>query len=243
LPGASALLIDEVSQLDIVLHNNEMALYQASDAQLLTGQNLAAIGAEIIQFGFALPLADNRFRISRLLRGLGGTEIEMGRHEAGEEFVLLDASTLVEIAPRYYNVFQPVSMALIGRDDDEPVIASTAYSGRALKPWSPVHPESAFDSNGALIIGWTRRSRAGLLWLDGVDAPLAEDDERYGIVIRLDEGSESVATMEVLAPQLVISATDVTQYISLGATRLICEISQIGRYGWSDAMTMSVSLT
>lgn len=242
LPGASALLVDEVSEVDIVLHNDALALYQASDAQLLTGQNLASIGAEIIQFGRAHPLGNNRFRISRLLRGLGGTEIEMDLHEADEDFVLLESSSLVEIGSQHYTIFQPVSIAIAGRDDDEPVIASLSYSGRALKPWSPVHPSSSFDSTGALILGWTRRSRAGLLWLDGVDAPLAEDHERYRIVIRPDEGSESVRVLELFAPQLVISSAEVAEYLSSGAVHLICEVSQTGRYGLSDPLIISVPL-
>ncbi|MEO9470361.1 phage tail protein [Parasphingorhabdus sp.] len=242
LAGASPLLVDEVSKLDIVLHNPEMNLHDASDAQLLAGQNLASIGAEIIQFGSALPLGNNRYRISRLLRGLGGTEIEIERHEADEDFILLESGSLVEIGSRFYSIFQPVSIAVVGRDDDEPVIASLAYSGRALKPWSPVHPSRSFGSTGDLTLGWTRRSRAGLLWLDGVDAPRAEDDERYRISIWLDEGSQLVAVEEVSAPQFEISAADVTQYISSGTISLTFEVSQIGRYGWSDPLIISVSL-
>ena len=51
-----------------------MALQHAGDAALLAGANAAMLGAELIQFGRAEPLGQGRYRLSRLLRGRGGSD-------------------------------------------------------------------------------------------------------------------------------------------------------------------------
>src|SRR5690554_5304625 len=147
------------------------------EAWLLAGANIAAIGREIVQFGSAVPIGDRRYVLSGFLRGLAGTEAEMDGHVAGENFVLLKGGDLTEIDARHYTPFQPVTLSALGRGDALPVARSINAPGRAMKPWSPVHSRARLLLKGDLEIGWTRRSRAGLLWPEYVEMPLAAESE------------------------------------------------------------------
>lgn len=229
-------LIDRKNKLLIQMHNHNMLLNDADQTQLLAGQNIAAIGREIIQFGSALPIGDDRYILSHLFRGLGGTEREMGGHVVGEGFTLLTAADLTEIDARHYVPFQSVTISALGRGDDVPVSRSIDEPGRALKPWSPVHPKYAFHQNGDLEISWTRRSRAGVIWSDNVEIPLAEESERYRVLI------DNQIMAEPNTPVAILSAATVQSYRDLGALNLSLEVRQIGRHNISDPLLLVVEI-
>lgn len=189
-----------------------------------------------MQFGSALPIGDNRYALSHLLRGLGGTEAEMGGHEAGEDFVLLQGGDLTEIDARYYTPFQSVTLSALGRGDEDPVSRSIAEPGRALKPWSPVHPRMVFHQNGDIEIGWTRRSRAGLVWPDNVEIPLAEESEKYRVLV------DNQIVAEPGAPVLVLSAAAIQAYRDLGVTSLQVKIHQVGQHNISEPLSLTVEI-
>jgi hypothetical protein len=218
------------------MHNSNMHLNDADHAQLLAGKNIAAIGNEIVQFGSASPIGSDRYILSHLLRGLGGTEREIDKHLVDEDFVLLDGIDLTEIDAHNYVPFQPVTISALGRGDDLPVSRSLDEVGRALKPWSPVHPRFVFKENGDLELGWTRRSRAGLIWPDHVEIPLAEEMERYRVSI----ASESIA--EPMMPFLILSAPDVQDYRDAGASSLSIAVRQIGQHNISDPLFFTVEI-
>ncbi|QTD57552.1 phage tail protein [Parasphingorhabdus cellanae] len=233
---SGAHIIDRKNRLVVQMHNRNMVLNDADRAQLSAGYNIAAIGAEIFQFGFAKPIGDGRFLLSYFLRGLGGTEKEMDRHSAGENFVLLDGSSLTEIDPRHYVPSQPAGIAAIGRGDEEAVSQVIDDPGRALKPWSPVHPRFAFNRLDDLEISWTRRSRAGLAWPDNIETPLAEETEQYRITI----GSN--APVEQAQPSVVIPADQVQDYRDTGAAMLPIKVQQVGRHDISDPLSFTVKI-
>jgi hypothetical protein len=60
-------------------------------------------------------------------------------------------------------------------------------------PLSLVHPTSTRLPSGDALIGWTRRSRAGGAWRDGIDSPLGEERETYRV-------AWAGGTAEVFAP-------------------------------------------
>ncbi|HEY9092186.1 phage tail protein [Parasphingorhabdus sp.] len=230
LGNSGAHIIDRQNELVVQMHNGNMTLHDADHAQLLAGENLAAIGREILQFGSAVPIGDNRYVLSRFLRGLAGTEAEMGGHGEGEDFVLLKGGEVTEIDARHYTPFQPVTLSALGRGDALPVSRSVDEPGRALKPWSPVHPRTLLHPNGDLEIGWTRRSRAGLLWPDHVDISLAEESEKYRVLI------DGQLVAEPAEPVLVLSAAAVQVYRDLGMSDLPVAIHQVGRHNISDPL-------
>lgn len=236
LGPSGAHVIDRKNKLLVQMHNRNMALNDADKAQLLAGKNIAAIGAEIIQFGIAEPVGDNRYILSYFLRGLGGTEREMDRHGGDEDFVLLDGIGLTEIDNRHYTAFRPFKLSALGRGDPVPVKREIACPGRALKPWSPVHPRYAFGGQGDLEISWTRRSRAGLAWADNIETPLAEETELY----RVEIGSD--LRLEPTRPQVVIPADQLQSFRDAGATSLTLKVQQIGLHSISDPLIFSIAI-
>ncbi|WP_164089063.1 hypothetical protein [Sphingorhabdus sp. YGSMI21] len=242
LATANPSLIDQINQIEVALHNPQMNLVQADDGRLLAGHNIALIGREIIQFAVAIPLGDGRFRLSRLIRGLGGTEAEIATHGAGEDFVLLDGGSMLEIGPAFYAPFTPAIFHAVGRDDPAPVSAMLDSPGRALLPWSPVHPEWQFLDGGDLQIRWTRRSRAGTIWSDHVDVPLAEEVEQYRIELAADGGSAASVSLETPEEQAILSASQIAPFISGNSTNIDVRIFQIGASGRSVALAFAIPL-
>ncbi len=239
LSASDTTHIDNANSIDVILHNPAMTLQDADTNMLLAGQNMAAVGSEIIQFGRAVPLGGNRYALSRLIRGIGGTEAETTDHQAGEDFILLEPGIMLEIGSQHYEAPQMAEFSALGRGDDEPVSATIATTGRALRPWSPTHPVHKFDAGGNLEISWTRRSRAGLLWADFVEVPLAEEMELYRVAISNISG-QLLAAFEAESPAIEISDTQVQEFRDGGATEISAEIRQVGRISQSDPLAINI---
>ena len=242
LVSANPALIDRINHIDVDLDNPAMTLAFADDSQLLAGSNIALIGQEIIQFAEASPLGEGQFRLSGLIRGLGGTEAEITQHSAGEEFVLLDTGSMLEIGPALYSPFSPITVLALGRDDLVPVSASIALPGRALMPWSPVHPIWNFLDNGDLAIGWTRRSRAGTVWSDHVEVPLAEEAEKYRVELSEEDSLEISLSLESVEPQVIISSAQLAPILLNNINYLTARIYQIGVNRLSPALIVEIPL-
>lgn len=242
-PGpANPALIDRVNHVDVALHNAAMTLNHADDSQLLAGHNIALVGREIIQFSSAWPLGPGQFRLSRLIRGLGGTEAEILRHGEDTDFVLLDAGSMLEIGAALPAPFSPATVFAVGRDDAVPVAATIAAPGRALMPWSPVHPVWKVSDDGDLEIGWTRRSRAGTIWPDQVEVPLAEEGEKYRIIVSGIGEPGAALSLESAVPEVVVPAAQIQAFLASDISCLSVGVHQVGAYGLSDALTFELPL-
>lgn len=194
LPPAGSTLFDMQSSVEIELLNDGMWLEGRNDDALVSGANLAAIGEELIQFGMAEPLGGHRFRLTRLLRGRRATEWASASHAPGEAFTLLARDTLAATeAPA--GAMAQVMASGVGDFPDAP-IATHLVAGEILRPPSPVHLRVLETPAGDLAISWTRRSRLGWSWLDGIDAPLGEEAERYRVVLAGPGFERSVETTE-----------------------------------------------
>ncbi|MEP3224887.1 MAG: phage tail protein [Parasphingorhabdus sp.] len=234
-PSASHI-IDQKNSFQVQLHNSDMHLESADYQQILAGYNLAAIGREIIQYSTVQPLGDNRYIISGLFRGLGGTEQEIDRHADDENFVVLRPNDLAEISANRYTPFQPVTIAALGRGDERPVDQMVSAPGRALQPLSPVHPHFVFQPDGDLSLHWTRRSRAGFIWPDHIEIALAEETEKY----RLD--IENSIAVETDSPEFLLGADVIQTQRESGTTELVVAIRQIGQHGISGPLRLRIPL-
>jgi hypothetical protein len=93
--SATAIGTESEATVEVVLHDPDQWLVSCSDEDLELGDNLAALGTEIIQFGDATPLGGGRFRLRRLHRGRTGTAA--ASHRKDEPFVLIERSGLQPI--------------------------------------------------------------------------------------------------------------------------------------------------
>ena len=188
------------------------------DAALAAGANLAVIGREVIQFGVATPLGDGKFRLSRLLRGRGGTEWARSDHIIGETVCLPRPGTLQPVALPPWSIGAEVSATTAGSS------AVTVFKSEALRPLSPVNLRAEFETDGDLRLRWTRRSRVGFAWIDGVDVPLGEASERYRVAIA---GSAASIEFSATTAELLIEASTLA---SVGPGSAAVEVAQIGDF-------------
>jgi hypothetical protein len=233
MPAAGTALFDDATVAEIRLLNDAMLLTGCSDAALLAGANLALIGQELIQFGRAEQIGIARFRIGRLLRGRWGTEAVVGLHRADEDFVLIDPERLAAMTSPAAAIGSTLTVQAAGIGDAVPVSTTLAVSGRALRPPAPVHLRATRESDGAILLRWTRRSRTGWDWIDGVDAPLGEEAEQY----RLTVGGR---TLELTVPEWRYPAALQRADGRDPAAPLTFAVAQAGVLAMSPATTATV---
>lgn len=232
LAAGSACLIDEASHVEVTLLNAAMTLGDADAAGLDGGRNLAMLGSELIQFRTATPLGGNRYRLSGLYRGRRGTEWAMALHIPGERFVLIERDTLASLAVPA-SPAQVMVMAVGIGDGANPPVRIVDNPAQAVLPIAPAYIRGARLSDGRISLSWIRRSRDGWRWSDHVDAPLAEEAERYALTITPDAGV--VEQVETVAPLHFYSPPP-------GATALSISIAQIGTFGPSRAGILTLAL-
>ena len=146
---------------------------------------------EVIGFSKAELIADKTWRLSRLLRGLGGSEARANRLlAAGARVVLLDQALLPiasgasslgaswnwRVVASAYDYMHPTAVAL-----------STVAGGDALRPLSPVNASAKRSASGVSFL-FIRRARINADIWDVAEIPLDEGSERYELDI-LKKGS------------------------------------------------------
>jgi hypothetical protein len=233
LGGGTACLIDEANSVQVTLLNSTMMLGDADAAGLDSGRNLAVLGDELIQFRTATPLGQSRYRLSGLYRGRRGTEWAIATHTVGERFVLIERDTLatVQVPP---SSAQVMVMAVGIGDEVTPPIETLLNPGQALMPITPAHLRSERLSDGRISMSWVRRSRDGWRWIDSVDAPLAEEGERYALTITPNVGA---------VEQFETAATSYLYNPSSGAVSATFSLVQIGTFALSRPAVLILNLT
>jgi len=165
------------------------------------------IGDELIQFQNAELIGEQRYLLSRLLRGRQGTEVNIINHESGTRFVLLDNSLhTTSINSNMIGRTTHYKAVTVGNSVENTEEQAFTYHGNCLKPFAPVHIVGKRDNSRNLTIGWIRRSRVGSDWRDNVDIPLAEESEKYQVDIL--DGDAVVRTLEVSTPIATYTAAD-----------------------------------
>ena len=230
-----AAILDLESSVDIELANDEQWLESRDDDALLQGANLAVLGREVFQFGLAVAIGPKRFRLLRLLRGRFGSEWAMTGHAAGDAFALLDSRTLRSISVPDAMLGSEVGVTAFGVGDGAGTQVVATASGEALRPPSPVHLQ-AIIAGGSLQASWVRRSRAGYPWLDDIDAPLGESNQRYRVRI---EGPAGVVEGETVQPFTSFSAA---QLGAAGSGPATIGVRQVGDRSLSRWASVSINL-
>jgi hypothetical protein len=165
------------------------ALAAVSERQMLAGANVGALrgpdGAwEIFAFAGAELVADGVYRLTLLLRGLGGEE-HLARRSlaAGAVFVLLDSA----VAPLVAGLGQVGAQTTwrVGPADrdyaDAACVSFDSLAGpKALTPYAPARVRAMRGAAGVTFSVLRRGRRDGDGW-QLVEIPLGEDSEAYDI--------------------------------------------------------------
>ena len=208
------------------------ALASVSEAELLLGANVAAVGSdgedwELLQFASAELVGADSYRLGGLLRGVSGSEPEMrDLRSAGARFVLLNAA-----------VVQPVladaEAGLTLRWKFDPLRQPTAdnglvltHAGRmlGLRPLSPAQLRMRRDG-GDLLFSWIRRTRInGDSW-EMAEVPLGEEAEKY--VFEVLDGVGLRRTIETAAPSCRYTAAEIAADFGALPASLSIRIAQV----------------
>ena len=203
---------DRANVLSVQLDNGE--LESVTDIALLGGANTAAIQNvdgqwEVIQFRDANLTGTAAYDLSVLLRGQAGSEGAMRDPIAtGARFVLLDAAvtqvdmTADEIALKFNWKFGPASRDISHSSYQDQV---KGFTGRGLKPLSPVHLRARAVGND-FEISWKRRTRTGGDSWEISEVPLGEDAEAYEVDIL--DGPSVKRTLATSVPKAIYSEAD-----------------------------------
>ncbi|ODS56785.1 MAG: hypothetical protein ABS40_08285 [Agrobacterium sp. SCN 61-19] len=222
--GANALVVEVLGG----------AFASASRLAVLSGANRLAVRAntgswEVIGFVEAEEVAVGRFRLTGLLRGLGGTEDALAAGAAaGAEIVALDEAVRslglgnAERGAAQNWILEP--MGLVTELSGPHVFAGGL---RAETPLSPVHAKVLRQATGDLSISWIRRSRIEAdAWTDG-EVPLDEGEERYRLEIL--DGGTVLRVVEVTEPAWTYAGADELTDFGVPQTALGLRIRQLGR--------------
>ncbi|PTW48810.1 putative tail protein [Sphingomonas faeni] len=228
--SAPATLVDLRGAFEVVLVHADMELGDADEAALDRGVNLALLGNELVQFGRAEPLGGARWRLSGLLRGRRGTEAATGAQMTGDRFVLLEVGAARAFDLPVSVLGREVRVIASGVGDDAPVETRCVMHGASVVPPSPVHLRFSEEADGSATVRWTRRSRAGWRWIDGVDAPLAEEVEAYRVTVT---AGGTLRDVDVAEPFVSVAAAERVGSVSMA-------VRQRGVFGESLAAELIV---
>lgn len=235
LQPASPHILDRSNSLIVQLVDPTFTLASSDMSGLAQGENRARIGSEILQFATAASLGGGQWRLSNLLRGRGGTEHAIDLHQAGETFVLLD-ETLTLMDQSLLGTAQNVEIVALGNLDMEPLVAPVESLGISLRPLEPVKGRLS-DNSGEKTITWVRRARGAWHWLDEVEVPLGEADEKYEI--RFVDGQGGQLVWFTAQPTLQISSSQWSQLMAQPQPHRL-EIRQVGSFSLSRPLTINL---
>jgi hypothetical protein len=203
-PGFAPAMLEDRAGTVVVAIGSGMVLGDADSSALQAGANLALVGDELIQFGRAVPLGEDRWRLERLWRGRRGTEAAAGTQTVGDRFVLIEADSVRAVDLPVSALGGTARVIAVGIGDPPGgVEAHALVTGVSVAPPSPVALRAIVAADGATHLSWTRRSRMGWRWLDGVDSPLGEEREAYRVTVT---ASEDVLVLDTDVPAATIAA-------------------------------------
>ncbi|MCF3642594.1 glycoside hydrolase/phage tail family protein, partial [Rhizobium sp. TRM95111] len=201
---------------------------------MLGGANRLAVRAangewEVLGFEMAEEVDAGRWRLTRLLRGLGGSEDAMrAGHDAGTDAVLLDGAVqavglAADEAGRAFNWIAETPGAASASDP-------TAFAGavRARLPLSPVHLNAQRLASGDIALAWVRRGRIDADDWTPEDIPLDEPFERYRVEILA--GGTAVRTFETEAPHASYTAAQELADFGMSQAAIAFRVAQKGSH-------------
>ncbi len=239
---------DNANTLDIRLSGG--ALASIDTLRTLSSENLLAVqgadgGWEVIGFANAELTGPLTWRVSRLLRGLGGQEhLALRSVAAGAPVAVLDgsvqplASGLSELNRQWLYKLAPAGADIA----DVNAVSFTASAGRlVLLPLAPVQAKARRGPSG-ITLSWIRRTRQdGDAW-EPLDVPLGEAIEAYEIDIM--SGAAVKRTLASALPARLYAAADETADFGGPQTALALRFYQLSAAaGRGQPLTITLPVT
>ncbi|MCX8998455.1 glycoside hydrolase/phage tail family protein [Rhizobiaceae bacterium BDR2-2] len=225
---------DRANALTVDLGQGELS--SASELAVLNGANRIAVFSdngtwEVIGFTTADEIAAGLWRLTGLLRGLGGSEDAMLAGAAPQNaVVVLDEAVLPLALTRAeaglaFNWIAEASGASGG------MAGPFAFAGglRAETPLSPVHIAARRTVAGDIRLDWTRRGRIDADNWHAADIPLDEDSLEFRVEVLAGDGAV-LRSIDVAGTGVTYGAADETADFGSPRTSLALRIRQKGRF-------------
>ena len=81
-----------------------------------------------------------------------------------------------------------------------------------------------------------------MIWADHVEAPVAEEVEKYRVELAADDGSVEALSLDLAVPQAIVPASQIEPFIIGNVSKLSVRIYQIGDHGLSEALAFEIPL-
>jgi hypothetical protein len=188
-------------------------LSSVGDLAALAGRTAMAIrvdGAwEIFAFAQAELIGDKTYRLSRLVRGLGGEEHLAKRDAPAGSTVVLLNDAIAPLARKVAEIGAPITYRIgpADRDYAEPIFAqpTVAATNKVLRPYAPTKARARRTPAG-VVIDFVRRGRLESDAWEAIDIPLGEASESYEADIALPASGKR--TLTAAATSLLYSGAD-----------------------------------
>ena len=231
LPEHDGYKTDRANTLTIDMYQSDMVLSSVTEAQMLTGLNWCAYGAderwEIMRFATATLNADGTYTLSTLIRGARGTEWATGLHTDSDLFVFIsdNDAAFINADVNYLGVDRIYRGLTTGQDIDEVTDTNFTYNGVNLKPLSPVLLAGVLNATD-WDLSWVRRSRLSTSWWStGVERLIGEASESWEIDIL--DGSTVVRTLTAVTNAVTYTSADQTTDFGGNQSALTFRVYQI----------------
>jgi hypothetical protein len=230
---------DEVNAVELVLYAGHLS--SRDDDEVLAGANRIAVATdagdwEIVGFAEAELTGPQTYRLTRLLRGQGGTDWAIGAASAGNRVMALDGTTRTMDVPNGWLGTTAELRSYAGAADPSGTMNEVPIGLGPVLPLSPVHLRAVRSVGGDIALSWVRRSRSDTdSWVVD-DAPLDVAPEAYRVTIL--DGATPVRVIDSTTPNATYTAGQQTaDFGSLPAsfTFTVAQLSPL--YGPGHAAT------
>ncbi|WP_438617096.1 GTA baseplate fiber-binding domain-containing protein, partial [Methylobacterium brachythecii] len=197
LPPGPLWRFDRAARLDVMLRHAEGFASVDEGAALAGANTFALVGpdgtVEILSAAGAELIGPDTFRLTRLMRGLAGSEAAASQTvPAGALIVRLDDGAVVPLVDRLDEAGRAFAyrVGTADRDPGDPaVIGFSASAGLSVfLPLRPVHLRARREADG-IRFTWIRRARRDADAWEPSEIPLDEASEAYTLdVFRSDGG-------------------------------------------------------
>lgn len=222
---------DRSASVDVRLRGGNLASVAPETA--LAGANALALidpvgEIEIVTATQVELIGTRTFRLSQLVRGLGGSEPAAARMLApGARVVVLDGAavpltTSLDDAGRHFRYRIGPPDADVGSASMRELAATVGTA--PLRPLSPVRVRARRLPAG-VSLAWIRRGRVDADSWDAAEIPLGEEAERYRVTLRA--GGVAIRTFDIDTPAMLYEAAQELADFGSPQAALDVELAQL----------------
>jgi Putative phage tail protein len=220
---------DLFNTVDVQLY--EGTLSSKTFLEVCNGANWILIGNEVVGFLSASLVGTRKYRLSRFLRGMRGTERQTNQHHVNDQVMLLSGMNLA---------FVPINLSEVGADvllkavpsggsiTDYPTIAFTPQ-GNTMRCFAPAWVSASRNTSGDITLTWVHVTRGLVSILSPAGAPELEPEQEFEIDVRNGSGV-IVGTVSVIGAvtTTILAATQTGWGLTAGAA-IDLEIFQVSQ--------------